>query len=539
MNEAWETRTTSDGRTIVTLPTRRERLRSQAAPERKKLRVAAYARVSTDHEEQQNSYEAQVDYYTRAIKARTEWAFAGMYADEGISATSTAKREGFRRMIADAMAGKIDRILTKSVSRFARNTVDSISTIRMLKEKGIGITFEKENIDTLDSKGELLITLMSSLAQEESRSISENTTWGQRKRFADGKVTMSYKRFLGYDRGENGEPVINEEQARVVRLIYRMYLDGRSEAYIARQLMQRGILSPGGKETWATTTIRSILTNEKYKGDALLQKTFCTDFLTKKTKVNEGELPQYYVKNSHPAIVSEETFELAQSERRRRKESKTRISSGSAFAGKLYCGECGNVYGRKVWNSNNKYRSIIWRCNRKYDKRRGATYCTTQHLTAEQIQNAFLKMMGKLMAERTEVLAFYEELLPQLSDTADLENRKAALEREGEAALAALRTLIRENAGSALEQEAYHREHDTLSKQLDAIRERMGEADREILLRRQRRVQTEQVMSSLRAGAWRGDFDEEMFGALVDRVTVYSDRLVFRLKEGTERTVTR
>lgn len=174
-----------------------------------------------------------------------------------------------------------------------------------------------------------------------------------------------------------------------------------------------------------------------------------------------------------------------------------------------------------------------------YDKRKGATYCTTPHLTAEQIQNASLKMMGKLMAERTEVLAFYEELLPQLSDTADLENRKAALEREGEAALAALRTLIRENAGSALEQEAYHREHDTLSKQLDAIRERMGEADREILLRRQRRVQTEQVMSSLRAGAWRGDFDEEMFGALVDRVTVYTDRLVFRLKEGTERTVTR
>lgn len=539
MNAPWtgETRTTSDGRTIVTLPTRRERFRPQAAPEQQKLRVAAYARVSTDHEEQQTSYEAQVDYYTKTIKARTDWAFAGMYADEGISATSTAKREGFKRMIADAMAGKIDRILTKSVSRFARNTVDSISTIRMLKEKGIGVTFEKENIDTLDSKGELLITLMSSLAQEESRSISENTTWGQRKRFADGKVTMPYKRFLGYDRGENGEPVVNEEQAETVRLIYRLYLDGKSEAQIARQLMQRGILSPGGKEKWTTTTIRSILTNEKYKGDALLQKTFCTDFLTKKIKVNEGEVPQYYVKNSHPAIVSEEVFELAQSERSRRQESGMRISSESAFAGKLYCGACGSVYGSKVWNSNNQYRRVIWRCNSKYDKRRGATYCTTPHLTDEQIQRAFVQMMGELTAERTEVLSFYEERLPGLSDTASLESRKAELQREGEEAIAALRTLIGENARRPLEQEAYHQEYDALSRRIDGIRERMSEADKAILRRRQRRIQAEQIMGSLREGAWRGSFDEAMFGALVDRVTVYTDRLVFRLKDGTERTV--
>jgi len=541
MNAAWmgEARTTSDGRTIVTLPTRRERFNTPVTPERKKLRVAAYARVSTDHEEQLTSYEAQVDYYTKYIKAREEWEFAGMYADEGISATSTAKREGFRRMIADALAGKIDRILTKSVSRFARNTVDSISTIRMLKEKGIGVTFEKENIDTLDSKGELLITLMSSLAQEESRSISENTTWGQRKRFADGKVTMPYKRFLGYERGANGEPVVNEEQAKVVRLIYRMYLDGKSESHIARHLMEQGVLSPGGKETWATTTIRSILTNEKYKGDALLQKTFCTDFLTKKTKVNEGEVPQYYVKNSHPAIVSEEVFELAQSERRRRQESKTRISSGSVFASRLYCGECGSIYGSKVWNSNNRYRSVIWRCNSKYDKKRGAPRCTTPHLTDAQIQSAFNQMMGELTRERTEVLAFYEELLPKLSDTADLENRKEELEREGADQLAALRALIQENARRALDQEAYRREYDALSKTIDTIRERIAGVDREILSKKQRRAQTEQIMNRLREGEWIGDFDEGMFGALVDRVTVYTGKLVFRLKDGTERTVIR
>ena len=257
-----------------------------------KRRVAGYARVSTDSEEQQTSYAAQIDYYTNYIKSRDDWEFVNVYTDEGISATNTKHRDGFNQMISDALDGKIDLIVTKSVSRFARNTVDSLTTVRKLKEKGIEVYFQKENIYTLDSKGELLITIMSSLAQEESRSISENVTWGQRKRFADGKVSLPYKRFLGYKRGENGLPDVVPEEAEIVRLIYRSFMEGMTPCKIAKTLTDKKIPTPAGKEKWQSSTIESILTNEKYKGAALLQKKFTVDFLTKKTKINEGEVPQ-------------------------------------------------------------------------------------------------------------------------------------------------------------------------------------------------------------------------------------------------------
>jgi DNA invertase Pin-like site-specific DNA recombinase len=257
-------------------------------------RVAAYARVSTDHEEQRTSYEAQVDYYTKYIQGRADWEFVRVYTDEGITATNTKHRDGFNEMIADALAGKIDLIITKSVSRFARNTVDSLITVRKLKEKGVEVYFEKENIYTLDSKGELLITIMSSLAQEESRSISENITWGKRKFFADGKVYLPYKRFLGYKKGEDGLPEIVPEEAEIIRLIYSLFLEGKTTCAIADILTEKRIPTPSGKLVqWSFPTVESILTNEKYKGSALLQKVFTVDFLTKKRKANEGEVPQY------------------------------------------------------------------------------------------------------------------------------------------------------------------------------------------------------------------------------------------------------
>ena len=221
---------------VITIPATRSRYTAAPISSREKRKVAGYARVSTDHEEQQTSYEAQVDYYTNYIKGREDWEFVSVYTDEGISATSTTKRSGFNQMVADALDGRIDLIITKSVSRFARNTVDSLTTIRKLKEHKVECYFEKENIWTFDSKGELLLTIMSSLAQEESRSISENVTWGQRKRFADGKVTVPFKRFLGYDRGEDGNLVINEEQAVIVRRIYGMFLQWRSPFAIAKAL---------------------------------------------------------------------------------------------------------------------------------------------------------------------------------------------------------------------------------------------------------------------------------------------------------------
>ena len=286
-----------------------------------KRKVAAYARVSTDSDEQFTSYEAQIQYYTDYINDHADWELVEVYPDEGISGLSTKKRENFQRMINDALAGKIDLIITKSISRFARNTVDTLTTIRQLKEKGIEVYFEKENIWTLDSKSELLLTIMSSLAQEESRSISENVTWGQRRRFEQGKVSLPYKHFLGYERGETKDapPVINPEQAVIVRKIYNLFIHGLTVGGIARQLTAEGIPTPAGKQKWGAAVIESILTNEKYRGSARLQKRFTVDYLTKTTKVNEGEVQQYYIEESHEAIIDPAEWDAVQDEMKRRK----------------------------------------------------------------------------------------------------------------------------------------------------------------------------------------------------------------------------
>ena len=259
-----------------------------------------------------------------AAVAHADWQFVGVYADEGISGLNTKNRDGFNRMVADALDGKIDLIVTKSVSRFARNTVDSLTIIRKLKDAGCECFFEKENIYTFDGKGELLLTIMSSLAQEESRSISENVTWGQRKRFADGKVSLPYGHFLGYEKGPDGLPQIVPEEAEIVRDIYRMFMGGLSTNAIAKRLTGQAIPTPAGKDTWRRQTVESILRNEKYKGSALLQKRFTVDFLQKKMKVNEGEVPQYYVEHSHPAIILPEEWEKVQLELARRRDSDRR-----------------------------------------------------------------------------------------------------------------------------------------------------------------------------------------------------------------------
>lgn len=317
---------------VTTIPATISRFTAAPINEKKKRRTAAYARVSTDSEEQLTSYTAQVDHYTNYIRGQDDWEFVGVYTDEGITGTNTKHREGFKRMVADALVGKIDLIVTKSVSRFARNTVDSLTTVRQLKKKGVEIYFEKENIWTLDSKGELLITIISSLAQEESRSISDNCTWGQRKRFADGKVTVPFNRFLGYDRGPDGNLVVNPEEAVTIRRIYSMFLQGMSPYGIATKLTADGIKSPGGKEKWNAGAVHSFLTNEKYKGDALLQKSYTVDFLTKKKKINEGEIPQYYVEGNHEAIISPEVFEQVQRELERRKSSNGRHTAVFTFS---------------------------------------------------------------------------------------------------------------------------------------------------------------------------------------------------------------
>ena len=378
---------------VTTIPATISRFTATPINEKKKRRTAAYARVSTDSEEQLTSYSAQVDYYTNYIKSRDDWEFVSVYTDEGITGTNTKHREGFKRMVADALAGKIDLIVTKSVSRFARNTVDSLTTVRQLKEKGVEIYFEKENIWTLDSKGELLITIMSSLAQEESRSISENCTWGQRKRFADGKVTVPFKRFLGYDRGPDGNLVLNKDEAVIIRRIYSMFLQGMTPHGIAARLTADGIKSPGGKDKWNAGAVRSILTNEKYKGDALLQKSYTVDFLTKKKKVNEGEIPQYYVEDTHPAIIDKATFDFVQEEMARRRELGALANKSlntSCFTGKIKCPFCHKSYMHEV-RTDRGY-AEYWLCGSR--KIKGGRCTVGGSINHKHLQETCAKVLG-------------------------------------------------------------------------------------------------------------------------------------------------
>ncbi|NLI08756.1 MAG: recombinase family protein [Thermotogaceae bacterium] len=501
-------------------------------------KVAGYARVSTDSEEQQTSYEAQVDYYTRYIQSREDWEFVAVYTDEGISATNTKHRDGFKQMVKDALAGKIDLIVTKSVSRFARNTVDSLTTVRKLKEHGTEIYFEKENIFTFDSKGELLITIMSSLAQEESRSISENVTWGQRKRFADGKVSMPYKQFLGYEKGEDGTPVVNEEEAAIVRLIYKLFLEGKTPAGICRYLEQQGIPTPSGKQKWSQTTVDSILSNEKYKGDALLQKKFTTDFLTKKMKVNEGEVPQYYVERSHAAIIEPLEWDMVQAEIARRRSLGRAYSGNSVFSSKLVCGDCGGFFGQKVWHSNDPYRKVIWRCNSKF---KGEAKCATPHLDTETIQRKFLIAYTRLMADRESVISDCASMRRVLSDATTLDAELDDLNEEITVVAELVKACVRENASTAQSQEEYAKKYNGLLARYEkatarladvtAEKERKHDQDRDLWLFIEALKKQPLVLE---------EWDERLWIAILDRATIYRDgRIAFRFKSGREIEVER
>lgn len=392
---------------VITIPATRIKDTGRLAEELVRRRVAAYARVSTNHEEQRNSYEAQVNYYTDYIRGRDDWEFVAVYADEGITGCNTKNRKGFRHMMEDALEGSIDLIITKSVSRFARNTVDSLTAIRRLKEAGVECYFEKENIWTFDGKGELLLTIMSSLAQEESRSISENCTWGQRKRFADGKVTVPFSRFLGYDRGADGNLVLNEAQAGIVRRIFGAFLQGKSPYAIAGWLTGEGVPTPGGKAVWSQSTVRSILTNEKYKGDALLQKVYTVDFLSKKKKKNHGEIPQYYVEGNHVPIIPPSVFDRVQDMIMTRSSGKNRNSCAGIFSGRIKCGSCGSWYGPKVWHSTDAYRKTVWQCNHRYD---GERRCSTSHLEETRIKSSFVNAVNVLIKEKGWEQKIYEIL---------------------------------------------------------------------------------------------------------------------------------
>lgn len=517
---------------VTAIPATRNRFASMQSVMPVKRKVAGYARVSTYLEEQQTSYSNQVDFYTNYIKSRADWDFVGIYTDEGISATNTRHREGFKRMVDDALAGKIDLIITKSISRFARNTVDSLITVRKLKENGTEIYFEKENIWTMDSKGELLITIMSSLAQEESRSISENTTWGKRKSFAQGNASVAFKRFLGYDKGF----VINEREARTVRLIYKLFLSGLSYTSIAKELERRGEKTACGGSRWHASAVQSILTNEKYKGDALLQKQYVVDFLQKKKKKNNGEIPQYYVDSHHPAIIDPATFDLVQSEIERRKKISKRYSGTNIFATKIRCGECGGWFGRRTWHSTDKYRRVVYQCNKKYGDK---AYCSTPHIYEEEIKRLFIKALNQMVANKVEMLENINLLQETLCDVSAL-NREweekvketATLEKE-------IRSLIAANANSPQNQEEYKKKYDGLCVSYEKALGRLSEIEEEKKDRHGREVRIRDFVERLSAiDGMQLVFDESLWSGIVESMTVHSKtHIVFTFVGGIELTV--
>ena len=489
-------------------------------------RIVYYGRVSTEHEAQLEALEKQMQWYEDQTKYHPNWTVVGKYIDEGITGTLAKKRPSFMKMIEDAKQRKFDLIVTREVCRFARNTVDSLTTIRLLKENNVECYFEKENIWTFDGKGELLLTIMSSISQEEARSISENVTWGHRKRFADGKVSVAYSRFLGYDKGSDGKMVVNPEQAEIVKLIYRLFLEGMTPHTIAIHLTEKGIKTPGGKDKWNATTIRRILTNEKYKGDALLQKEFTVDFLTKKTKKNCGEIPMYYIEDDHEAIIDPAVFDMVQQEMERRKTGASRYSGVSIFSSKIKCGECGGWYGAKVWHSTDQYRKVIYRCNNKYNDER----CTTPHIMEEEVKTVFLKSLNKLLANRDELIENVKLICDKLTDTSELEAEKEKYAEEMSLVADMVQAAMLENARIALDQEEYRQKNDVLSARFEAAKKKHDELAmqiEEIETRGQNLRHFQETLESLNGQVT--EFDSDLWGSLVDYITVY---------ENGEKTVT-
>ena len=426
--------------TVIFIPAKPEVVRAS----KRQLRVAAYCRVSTDDEEQLTSYEAQKNYYTDKIMTNKEWTMAGIFADEGITGTSARKRPEFLRMIRQCKQGKIDIVLTKSISRFARNTVDCLNYVRALKELGIAVIFEKENMNTLEIDSEILITMLGAFAQSESESISANVRWGIRQAMKEGKATIQYKYLYGYRKGDDGKPEIIPDQAEVVRKIYDLFLSGTPVRGIQEYLNENAVPNINSEPKWARSAIDSILKNEKYCGDVLLQKTYIDDCINKKVKKNTGQLPMYLVQNHHEGIISRETFDAAQAELAHRSAGKSpskknaptgrsRYNSKYALSDRLYCGECGTRYQRCTWRNRDGSKRIVWRCVSRVDY--GSKYChDSPTLDEEPLHRAILAAINSTVRDKDSIVynlkaAMEKELAPAAGQQLSLSEIDSQLEQ--------------------------------------------------------------------------------------------------------------
>ena len=510
----------------ITVIPARKRVGSTAAKEKvKKLRVAAYCRVSTETEEQNSSYEVQVAHYTEFIKKNAEWEFAGIFADDGISGTNTKKREEFNRMIDEAMAGKINMIVTKSISRFARNTLDCLKYIRQLKDKNIAVFFEKENINTMDSKGEIMLTIMASLAQQESQSLSQNVKLGIQYRYQQGEVQVNHKRFLGYTKDENKQLVIDPEGAEVVKRIYREYLEGASLLQISRGLEADGILTAAGKAKWRPETLKKILQNEKYIGDALLQKTYTVDFLSKKRVKNNGIVPQYYVENSHEAIIPREIFMLVQEELIRRRivhtspNGKNRtFSSIHCFSNMLICGGCGEFYRRIHWNNRGK-KSVVWRCISRLENT--GLFCDARTVLESTIEQVLVSAINQTLCGKDDFLATLQNNIETILSYGNDQTLESIDKRLSDLQAELLSLASSKSDYEKVGDEIYRLREEKQKLQLesaerDEVKKRI--TDMATFLREQPTTLTEYV--------------EPLVRRLIEKIAVYEDKFTVEFKSG-------
>lgn len=510
----------------------------------KALRVAAYCRVSTLQEQQETSYEAQVNYYTEKIKSNLNWKLAGIYADDGKSATSTKKRSNFQAMIDDCMAGKIDMVITKSISRFARNTVDSLMNIRKLKEKNIAVFFEKEGINTLEGSGELLITILSSQAQEESRNISENCHWGIVRKFENGKVIVNHSKFLGYTKDKEGNLVIVPEEAELVRRIFRLFLEGNSSYGIKRMLEADGILTVTGNTEWHATVIDKMLSNEKYMGDALMQKTYTVDFLTKKKVLNKGIVPKYYIEGNHEAIIPKELFNRVQEEKARRtaiyrpaarkKDApvKGKYSAKYILSDIMVCAECGQPYRRQVWT---KYgiKKAVWRCDNrlKYGSKR-CKYSPT--LKEDSLHEAIMTAINSVVEDQGEFVQAFRENVIRIIGNYSAQAEPTQYDGQIEQLQQEMMRLIEDSAKTECADDAFDKEYRIIADKIKELKKLKTKELKERHLAEIYELRLQDIDGCMKKVNYlKREFDDDLVRRLLQTVRVVSEsRIEIQFQSG-------
>lgn len=517
---------------VTTIPAALDPLTRAPIGQARRKRVAAYARVSTDSDEQLVSFETQKSYFREYIARNPDWDIVKVYADEGISGTSTKRRKSFQEMVEMVRRGEIDLVLAKSVSRFGRNVLDTVALTREFRALGVDVFFEEDNLHTIDPASEFTLSIYASIAQEESRHISENVKWTLRHKFSKGEVSIPFGSFLGYRKGSDGAIEIDESEAPTVREIYRLFLrEGMTPGGIAKRLMELGRTTATGNPKWTHVGVLSILTNEKYKGEAILQKRFVADYLDHRVVRNDGQLAKYHVRNSHPAIIDPEEWDMVQLEVARRNSLGKSYSSADPFGCRLYCADCGGLYGRKVWHSNDRYARSVFQCNSKFGKG-----CGTPHLYEEEIKEKFLTAYAQAVGGGEALAADMDSLIELLTDTKAEEERMIVIASELAGIENSMKKLIEDKkalkvlpADFAKKEGVLRARFDEVSKESDALKEAI-ETKR---LKRSKMVAFKREAAKAPGGmpVW----SRELWIMSVESATVHRDKTVaFRFFNGVE-----